>query len=219
MTNETLSAPSCEDFSNKKRKSKPNQVQRKRMKLMEKEQIKDLPTSTQDLKEDQIPSQESLNDHDYAKSSELIDDYEAKLEALKQQFNKEKFEQRLKFEKEKLLLRSERNQLQTALKRVKRDLNNLTDPTTSKGKAHFDQVVRKRLDKHFSEAQLDLILDKTKTYSKKWCNQDFKFAMLVKMISPKVLKLLRKNKVLPLPSDSTLKKKFSFMYVTQGYVH
>ena len=219
IENETSPLPTQEDFSNRKRKSKPNKSQRKRMKLMKEEQIKQLPTSTPDLNEEQIPSQESVNDHDYAKSSEVIDNYEAKLEALKQQFQKEKFEQRLKFEKEKLLLRTEKNQLQTALRKAKRDINNLTDETSNKGKARIDGIVRKRLDKHFSEAQLDLILDKTKEYSKKWCNQDFKFAMLVKMISPKVLKLLRKNKVLPLPSDSTLKKKFSFMYVTQGYVH
>ena len=173
-------------------------------------------TETDPVKSSRAPDH---TDHSYVKSDELIIDYEAKLDALKKQFEKEKKEQKEKFEKEKRNLRVENNTLKAKLRKVQRDLSNLSDSTTEKGKKNIDDVVRKRLNDHFTEAQLDLILDKTREYSKKWCNKDFKFAMLVKMISPKVLTLLRKEKILPLPSDSTLKKKFAFMYVTQGYVH
>ena len=82
---------------------------------------------------------------------------------------------------------------------------------TIKGKLHMEKMVRIRLKDQFSEAVLDLLLDKTRHFSKKWSNKDYCFTMLMKMISPKALKLMRKLKIIPLPANSTLKRKFRFM--------
>ena len=75
----------------------------------------------------------------------------------------------------------------------------------------MEKMVRIRLKDQFSEAVLDLLLDKTRHFSKKWSNKDYCFTMLMKMISPKALKLMRKLKIIPLPANSTLKRKFRFM--------
>ena len=123
-----------------------------------------------------------------------------------------------KFLEEKKKLKLEKLNLQRSLNKANRDLRNLQDKTTAKGKAHMGEMVRERLKNHFSEGTLDLILDKNRKFSKKWSNKDLCFAMLLKMISPKSLKLLRKSNLLPLPANSTLKQKFSFMHVTPGYV-
>ena len=106
--------------------------------------------------------------------------------------------------------------LKRSLNKAHKDLKDLNDTTTTKGIAHMEDMVRQRLKDHFSEATLDLILDKNRKFSKKWTNKDFCFAMLLKMISPKSLKLLRKSQILPLPANSTIKRKFSFMNVTPG---
>ena len=120
---------------------------------------------------------------------------------------------------EKNKLKLENVVLKRSLKKAERDLKNLSDKTTPKGRAHIDSVVRERLSDHFTEAQLDLILNKKQKFSKKWSSKDYQFAMKLKLVSPKALRVLRKSGQLPLPSNSTLKKKFSFMYVTPGYVH
>jgi hypothetical protein len=121
-----------------------------------------------------------------------------------------------KFEAEKRELKFENYKMKKQLEKAHKDLKNLQDTTTTKGKKHMEDMVRLRLKDHFSEATLDLILDKNRQYSKKWTNKDFCFAMLLKMISPKALKLLRKSGMLPLPANSTIKRKFSFMHVTPG---
>ena len=193
-----------------KRKAKPNKSKRKKAKLMKKENLNS-PDVNFDFKKSSQAHDHTY--HSYVKSDELIKDYEAKLDALKTEFQKVRKEERDAFDREKRQLRLKNNLLKKELSKIKEDLENLTDSK------HINDIVKKRLNSHFSEAQLDLILDKTRVYSKKWVNQDFKFAMLVKMISPKVLTLLRKSKILPLPSNSTLKKKFAFLYVTPVYIH
>ena len=159
------------------------------------------------------------SDHNYTKGNDIIDDYEAKLDALKKQFQKEREEQKALFLEEKKKLKQENLEITRKMKKAERDLKNMSDKTTKKGRNHIDSVVRTRLQDHFTVAQLDLILNKDQKYSKKWSNKDFQFAMKLKLVSPKALKVLRKSGQLPLPSNSTLKKKFSFMYVTPGYVH
>ena len=205
------STTSEEQKPNLKRKAKPNQRKRKKMKTMNEEQ------QNQSDPSNQSQPQFETQDHNYTKPDEMINNYEAKIEALKKQFQKEKLEMKDAFDKQKRQLRAENNLLKKSLDKIEIDLKSLKDSTTDK--KHIDGIVKDRLKDHFSEAQLDLILDKTRVYSKKWTNKDFAFAMLVKMISPKVLRLLRKSKILPLPSNSTLKKKFAFLYVTPGYIH
>ena len=67
---------------------------------------------------------------------------------------------RQKFLEEQKKLRFENLGLRRKLKKAERDLKNITDPTTTKGKIHMEEMVRTRLKDHFSEAVLDLLLDK-----------------------------------------------------------
>lgn len=187
------------------------------MKLMKQEKKKNESSdSDTEFSQSEIPKSGQQHDHtyhSYVKPDELIKNYEEKIDALKKQFEKERAEQKDEYDKMKKELRYENNLLKKSLEKIKKELLDLTD------EKHVNQIVKNRLKDHFSEAQLDLILDKTRVYSKKWTNQDFKFAMLVKMISARALTLLRKAKILPMPSNSTLKKKFAFMYVSPGYIH
>ena len=154
------------------------------------------------------------DDHAYSNKSTGEEIYNLKKE-LKEQT--EEFQtERQKFEAEKKRLKFQNFKMKKQLTKAQKDLKTLQDTSTTKGNDYMEQMVRLRLKDHFSEATLDLILDKNRTFSKKWTNKDFSFAMLLKMISPQALKLLRTSKILPLPSNSTIKRKFSFMNVTQG---
>lgn len=156
------------------------------------------------------------DDHSYANKDigKKVHDLKDEIKIREDLFKAEKE----KFLQEKKKLRLENLAMKRQLHKAQRDLKNLQDTSSTKGKAHMEQMVRTRLADHFSQATLDLILDKSRQYSKKWTNKDFCFAMLLKMVSPKALKLLRKSKVLPMPSNSTLKRKFSFMHVTPGKI-
>lgn len=154
------------------------------------------------------------DDHAYAQMN-----IGKKLLALEWENSEQKIQfqsEKKKFEEEKKQLKFENYQMKKQLERAHKELKNLQDTTTTKGKKHMEDMVRLRLKDHFSEATLDLILDKNRQYSKKHTNKDFCFAMLLKMISPKALTLLRKSGMLPLPSNSTIKRKFSFMHITPG---
>ena len=157
------------------------------------------------------------DDHSYANKDigEKLHNLKDEIKTREGIFHTEK----MKFREEKKNLKLENLLLKRQLHKAQRDLKNLEDTSTTKGKPHVEKMVRGRLSDHFSEATLDLILDKTRQYSKKWSNKDFCFAMLLKMVSPKALNLLRKSKMLPMPSNSTLKKKFSFMNVTPGKIY
>ena len=154
------------------------------------------------------------DDHSYSNKTAGEEIYNLKKELKEQE---EEFQtERQKFEAEKKRLKFENFRMKKQLNKAQKDLKTLQDTSTTKGNAYMEEMVRLRLKDHFSEATLDLILDKNRTFSKKWTNKDFSFAMLLKMISPQALKLLRTSKLLPLPSNSTIKRKFSFMNVTQG---
>ena len=60
------------------------------------------------------------------------------------------------------------------LHKAERDLRNLKDTNTTKGKLHMEEMVRMRLKDHFSVATLDLIMDKNRKFSQKWTNKDFR---------------------------------------------
>ena len=171
------------------------------------------------------PDGEIHDDHTYSSkdqdkenksAEELLDAADEQVKNYKEAFEQKKQE----FAEEKKKLRLENLGMQRRLKKAEKDLKDLRDKTSPKGKANLEESVRERLKDHFSEGTLDLILDKTRRFSRKWTNKDYAFAMLLKMISPKALAFLRKSGKLPQPANSTLKKKFSFMYVSQGvYSH
>ena len=156
------------------------------------------------------------DDHAYADKDigKEVHDLNEKLKQQEREFQLE----REKFEEEKRKQKIESLNMQRSLRKAERKLKDLKDTTTKNGAAHMEEMVRLRLKDHFSKATLDLILDKNRSFSKKWTNKDFCFAMLMKMVSPKALKLLRKTGLLPTPANSTIKRKFSFLHVTPGKI-
>jgi hypothetical protein len=82
-----------------------------------------------------------------------------------------------------------------------------------------DAVVKARLKGKFSEAQMDILLSKKKRhYSKKWSQKDYANAMSLRGFSKKALAFVRKDNLFPLPAESTLNHKFSFIHVGPGMI-
>ena len=103
------------------------------------------------------------------------------------------------------------------MKKERQTIHVLTNKNLSKGKTYLDQLVRDRIEPYFSPAQIEVILGNC-GYSRKWSNRDYANGMMIKIISPKALNFVRVNRMIPLPSNRTLQRKFRFVHCCEGFI-
>ena len=102
----------------------------------------------------------------------------------------------------------EKKQLRTNFKSKKQPIQ-LTK--NDKGK-----IVREYLGPYWSNAQISAILRKSWKAVRNWKQEDFEFALTLRLLSRKSYNHLRKTKCLPLPSLSTLQRYFRDFQITEG---
>jgi hypothetical protein len=85
-------------------------------------------------------------------------------------------------------------------------------------KAVHTQIVTDLLLPHFTSAQISCILRGEWHRSKKWSHEDIALAVTLCSLSPKSYRFLRKQKIVPLPGESTIKEFFRNFRVPQGYL-
>ena len=85
-----------------------------------------------------------------------------------------------------------------------------------------NEIICNKLSGKFTPAQLGIILsDKKRTRSNLWSKKDYTFAMKIRQCGTgsRVLKFLRESQICPVPSNTTLTKKFSFIHTMPGIIH
>ena len=110
-------------------------------------------------------------------------------------------------------LRQQFNKVKREKKNLKKKYTGWKKPLTLEEKK---DIVRHYLSPYWTETQISTLFRKDWKIVRNWTNEDFEFALTLRMLSRKAYEHLRKSKVLPLPCFTTLKKHFQDFKIEEG---
>ena len=94
-------------------------------------------------------------------------------------------------------LKDENDSVKRILRKRNKQLEKIRDAKVTKKKQ--DEIVRKVLKPHFTEAKISCFLRKDWKRCDQWTHDDYTMAITLHCISPKAYKFIRKSKMIPLP--------------------